>query len=285
MNPDTLTHSLSVLNLNAPALKHWMFKSGENQVRLTEPIEGHVKIDFRYSGDASLFKLSHAVDCIRRNGVKNLSLFCPYFPGARQDRACYEGDSLGVKVYADFINSLRFDDVEVFDAHSDVVGAVVNNCRVRPNHGFVVSSLERAGLRWGAFNLVSPDAGANKKVFSLASYLRTKEFGVTVVRADKKRNPENGEIEGTQVFADSLLGSTCVIVDDIISGGRTFTSLATELHRLGASSVLLIVSHHEGIADERTLRESHIHGVYTTDSLPLACLNASDFTHILPLIP
>lgn len=276
---------MQVIKLQDPTIKHWTFKSGENQTRLTELVSDQVKLDFRYSGDASLLRLAHAVDSLRRGGVTRLSLFCPYFPGARQDRACYEGDSLGVKVYADFINSLRFDDVEVFDAHSDVVGAVVNNCRVRPNHDFVVGCLEQAGLRWGAFNLVSPDAGANKKVFSLASHLRANKFGVAVVRADKKRNPENGEIEGTQVFADSLLGSTCVIVDDIISGGRTFTSLATELHRLGASRVLLIVSHHEGVASERALRENHIHGVYTTDSLPLACLNPSNFTHILPLTP
>ena len=162
----------TTLSLQDPVFKSWMFKSGENQVRLCKPLgTDTVEIDYRYTGDSSLFQLAHAVDCLRRHGVKRLSLFCPYFPGARQDRACAYGDSLGAKVYADFINSLGFERVRVFDAHSDVVPALINNCENRANYKFVADAIRKHGRTLQSY-LVSPDAGANKKVFSLNECLR-----------------------------------------------------------------------------------------------------------------
>jgi len=265
------------IKIDSEHFKCWTFKSGENQVRLVNKPDGKTCIDFRYTGDQSLFVLAQAVDALRRSGLNNLNLFIPYFPGARQDRICANGDSLAVKVYADFINSLKFDSVEVFDPHSDVVCAVVNNSTATSNHVFVGKALEALDLANPV--LVSPDAGANKKVFALAQLLMASK----VVRADKKRNPATGEITGTTVFEESLHHCDCVIVDDIISGGRTFMSLAEELMRKGASSVHLIVSHHEGVASEAALKSSGIASVTTTDSLPSACLSENNFTKIIQL--
>lgn len=275
---------MQIIQLQEPTFKSWMFKSGENQVRLTEKLENCVCIDYRYSGDSSLFQLAHAVDCLRRGGVKEISLFCPYFPGARQDRACSIGDSLGAKVYADFINSLGFVRVDVLDAHSDVVPALVNNCFNHTNHRIVLDAIRKKDRSMKSY-LVSPDAGANKKVFTLNDFLRYQGVHLEVIRADKKRNPENGKIEGTQVFANDLNGSVCFIVDDIISGGKTFMSLADELHSIGASGIHLIVSHHEGVASERELKEHHIDSLTCTNSLPASCITDSEFTTILPITP
>ena len=263
------------LNTTSETIKHFIFKSGENHIQLLNDYSGHqLDLFFQYSGDQSLFKLAMIVDALKRQGYVDLSLVIPYFPGARQDRVCNSGEALSVKVYADFINNMGFRKVSVFDPHSDVVAAVVNNCRVVKNHAFVAKAIEKHPSN---YVLVSPDAGANKKIFDLAKHLG----GPRVIRADKIRNVVDGAIIGTEVYADDLTGETCYIVDDICSGGRTFVELAKKLKEKNAAKIILIVSHYEGVANKELLKQSGINNVITTNSLPNACMTSGDFLKVL----
>lgn len=257
-----------------------MFKSGENHIQILGGIAGqYIQLVARYSGDQMIVKLAMAKDALNRAGVAGCSLVLPYFPGARQDRVCNEGESLSSAVYAKLINALEFDHVTIFDPHSDVTPALINNVRVVDNHRLVKQCVDSLS----EFFLISPDAGANKKVFGLSKFLG----GIEVVRSDKIRDVTNGQIIDTQVFADDLGGKICVIVDDIISGGRTFLELAKKLKQKNAGDIWLIVSHHEGVATPDKLIESGISRVFTTDSLANNCLvndklttvfNVEDFT-------
>lgn len=263
------------LNTESEIIKHFIFKSGENHVQLLNNFAGHeIDLFFRYAGDQSLFKLAMIVDALKRQGYVDLSLTIPYFPGARQDRVCNSGEALSVKVYADFINNMGFRKVSVFDPHSDVVAAVVNNCRVVKNHEFIKKAIQQVPTF--SYKLVSPDAGANKKVFDLSKFLG----GPEVIRADKTRDVTNGSIIGTEVFVDDLTGETCYIVDDIASYAGTFKALSKKLKEKNAAKVILIVSHYEGVADRQSLKDSGIDKVITTNSLPNACLVSDDFLEV-----
>lgn len=256
-------------------LKSFIFGGGERHVQLVnDSDEGSTditKIDFRYEGDASLFELAFTVDAIRRmqgHGT-TLDLFIPYFPGARQDRVCNPGEALSVKVYADFINHLRFDTVTIFDPHSEVTPALIDNCVVVNNHELVKKSLDIITMgqntRFSDIILVSPDAGSNKKIYDVAKYLGGKH---PVIRADKLRDVSTGKIIETVVYADDLTGKICVIVDDICSKGGTFKALAKKLKELGADTVYLVVSHFEATANLHEMLESGIDKIFTTDSFP-----------------
>jgi ribose-phosphate pyrophosphokinase len=109
--------------------------------------------------------------------------------------------------------------------------------------------------------LVSPDAGATKKVLDVARSFTNK---FDVVRADKVRNTSTGQITSTKIYGE-VLGKCCVILDDICDGGRTFTELATVLKRKGAAKVILYVTH--GIFSKGTqiLLDSGIDLVYTNN--------------------
>lgn len=262
------------LNTTSNQIKHFLFKSGENHVQLLSDFSGHeIDLFYQYSGDQSLFKLAMIVDALKRQGYVDLSLTIPYFPGARQDRVCNLGEALSVKVYADFINNMGFRKVSVFDPHSDVVAAVVNNCKVVKNHQFIAKVINKHPSNYA---LVSPDAGANKKIFDLSKHLG----GPRVIRADKIRNVIDGAIIGTEVYADDLTGQSLVICDDICAGGRTFIELAKKLKEKNAAEIILIVSHYEGTANKTALREAGIDKVITTDSLPNACLISDEFLEV-----
>lgn len=245
------------------------FPSGEAYVKLTEPgeLRKDVDIHYRWTGDSSLMILLNLVNALRLKKVTGLRLFCPYFPGCRSDRVGKknEGEALSSKVYADIINTANFDEVVVFDPHSDVVPAVLNNRTVVTNHEFVKHVFRQINED---LIVISPDAGANKKVFELVEFLGNKNL---VVRADKKRDVETGKLVPGEctVFAtmDELKGKACVIVDDICSRGGTFIALANALRNLGVTNIYLVVSHYEGCADPAKLKAAGITQVYATTSL------------------
>ena len=61
-------------------------------------------------------------------------LIMPYVPYARQDRAMVKGDAFSLKVFANLLNSLKFDCVEITDPHSDVTPALIDNVNVVEQH-------------------------------------------------------------------------------------------------------------------------------------------------------
>ena len=240
--------------------KHLEFGSGESHLQILTPSSSRVEIMFRYSGDQSIMQLLLLTDALRRQGANEIDLTIPYFPGARQDRVCNQGEPLSAKVYADLINQQAYRQVSVFDPHSDVVVALLNNVQLIKNHQFVKDVIAEIGTDT---ILISPDAGSNKKIFDLSSQLG----GLEVVRADKLRDVRNGAIIGTEVFCEDLSGKTAVIIDDICAGGRTFIELAKKLKAKNCEKIVLVVSHYEGSAQESALIESGIDMVYTTNSL------------------
>ena len=235
------------------------FNGGEPHIRIQAfDTSKAVKITHRINSFNDMGRLCVAVDALRRMGVKTIDLFIPYFPGARQDRVMLPGESLTVKVIADIINALKLNSVSNFDPHSDVTPAVLDNCRVFSNHSFIteiLSLLPEKPL------LVSPDAGASKKIFSLASHLKLTD----VLECGKKRDVSTGALSGFKVPEADLGGKPCLIVDDICDGGGTL-GLGKELKKRNAGKLYLAISH--GIFSNGLDELSKVfERIFTTDSI------------------
>ena len=214
------------------------FPGGEPHIKIkpgfdnTEPLT----ITQRINSFNDLGLLCMAADALQRMGAKADTLFIPYFPAARQDRVMVAGEPLSVKVYAEIINHLGFREVLVFDPHSEVLPAILDNCKIVPNHLFIEKVLEIIGRE---MLLISPDGGALKKIYKLSEYLG----GMEVVECGKIRTVANGQLTGFKVFAEDLKGRNCLIVDDICDGGGTFSGLAQSLKQKNAGKLFLAVSH------------------------------------------
>jgi len=206
--------------------------------------------------DFGLLLLS--IDALKRMDVETINIFIPYFPAARQDRVMIPGEPLSVKVYADILNHTNVNQVTVYDAHSEVTPAVLNNCKVIPNHKFIEEVLEQVGHDT---LLISPDGGALKKIYKVSEFLGGKD----VVECSKSRDVKTGELKGFKVYADDLQGKDCLIVDDICDGGGTFMGLAEELKNKNAGKLYLAVSH--GIFSKGFDHlAKHFTKIFTTDS-------------------
>ena len=237
---------IHILNGNtAIPYKSFKFSGGEIQVKLLPanmeystiyPVVFHATI----TNSDDLMELALVKDAVERffsSASLKMSLILPYMPYARQDRVCSPGEALSLRVAATFINSLGFDKIVVTDPHSDVTPALLNNCTVVDiSEIFEKRLFNFAPL--GNTVLVSPDAGANKKVLKLAQTLK-----VPIVRADKVRDVNTGDITGTVVHTEHLGDKPVLVVDDICDGGRTFIELAKALREKTNGPLNLYVTH------------------------------------------
>lgn len=227
-----------ILNQEEIQFQSFTFSGGEPHIKINPDFDHNQKVTIthRLNSFNDLGLLCITVDALRRMGVKIIDLFIPYFPAARQDRVMIKGESLSVKVYADIINTLQLNKVYVFDAHSEVTPALVNNCEVIPNHTFIKEVLKVIGEN---VKLISPDGGALKKIYKVSEFLG----GIDVVECSKSRDVKTGKLSGFKVYEDDLNGIDCLIVDDICDGGGTFVGLAEELKKKNAGKLYLAVSH------------------------------------------
>ena len=216
------------------------FAGGECHVKfLTEfKQEDKIRINCRLNSSDDVMNLCLAVDALRNMYVSYIEVFVPYIPYARQDRVMVPGEPLSIKVFANIINSLSLNKVIVFDAHSDVSVALLNNCVNTANHEMVKYFL--AELKLTDFKLVSPDLGAYKKVDKLATKVNYKGEIATGI---KVRDLATGQIIKSDVNTDDLKGKACIVVDDICDGGRTFIELAIALKAKNAGDLYFIASH------------------------------------------
>jgi ribose-phosphate pyrophosphokinase len=238
----------------------FIFSGGEPHIKIAPDFDRDetVTITHRLNSFNDLGLLCLAVDALRRMRVRDIDLFIPYFPAARQDRVMISGEPLSVKVYADIINALRLNKVTVFDPHSEVTPALLDSCEVILNHLFIKKVISTIG---NEVKLISPDGGALKKIYKTAAYLG----GIEVVECSKSRDVNTGHLSGFQVYHDDLKRSTCLIVNDICDGGATFTGLADALRQKNAGDLYLAVSH--GIFSKGfDLLTSSFKTIFTTDS-------------------
>lgn len=213
-----------------------------------------VMIESRMSSYKDLMVILASTDILRHDGFSNIELYCPYILGSRSDRRFKDYQSFDLKIIANLINSCGFNRVFVCDQHSDVTSALIDKC---VNLDAYTSWMHLVDFDWKDKLLISPDAGAYKKIFPLSEKL-----GCEVVTGNKVRVDGKPDL----IIHGNVIGKDCVIVDDICDGGRTFETLGLKLKTMGAKSVTLFVTH--GIfskkIDGNTL--DHIDTIFTTNS-------------------
>jgi ribose-phosphate pyrophosphokinase len=219
--------------------KKFNFPCGEMHIKLESFCPGGTgEILFEFERNDEIIELQLLIDALNRQNIGVRVLVMPYVPFSRQDRINVPGECFSLKVFTGIINSLGFEKVIITDPHSDVTSALINNCEVIPQHEVFWPYFTN---NKDPFWLISPDAGALKKIYKVAKMAVNHCLGV--VECSKTRDVTNGDILGVDVNIKSLKNQTCCIVDDICDGGRTFIEIAKELKAKDAGKIVLLVSH------------------------------------------
>lgn len=210
----------------------WTFPGGERGCKI-EPYkipygnEPRFRIDMKFKSSDDLIDLLLLNNALRNMYAEYDSIFLVlrilYFPYARQDRVMSVGESLSLQVAVDVVKQCNPNKVIVADPHSDVLFGMFNpgQLLIIPQHDLISIYTPTDPNTY----LVSPDAGALKKIYKLAS-----KYELPVIEAGKVRDVSTGNIVATRVQDIGVRDPVVLVVfDDIIDGGKTFIELAKEL--------------------------------------------------------
>lgn len=239
------------------------FNDGSCRVNIQPPPTSIVWIRWLYESDEEIVQLFYAANHLRAHH-KEICLDMPYINSARQDRAINDDDVFTLKYFCDLINSLQFKRIRVYDPHSNVAAALLNNVEVE----YPIQEIGNLLFKYSDACLVFPDCGAEHKY--------RKFFNVPFAFGVKERNWETQKIESLQLAGDThcIAGHPILLCDDILSRGSTIYMAAKLLKERGATDIYVWVSH-----CENTVLGPHINGqslldipnlitkVYTSNSI------------------
>lgn len=219
-----------------------------------------------YDSDEEMADLFFLVNHLREKyEISYLILEMPYCPHARMDRCKENEECFTLKYFCGFINSLHFNQVRIYDPHSNVTPALLNNVQVeKPEREiqYLLSTYPEATLFF-------TDEGAQKRYKDIIGDIYF-AFGV------KEREWSTQKINSLQVLGAKhmIAGHDIIIVDDIISRGSTLYLASKQLKEMGCNNIYVWASH-----CENTVLNPHINGkslmdipnlitkVYTTNSI------------------
>ena len=248
------------------------FPDGQQSLDITEyptnPYDTKVKIGTRLNNFGDLEILICAVAALRNMEPDvEITVFVPYFLGARSDRKFQMGGVNYLKqVICPIINSLNLKSIITMDPHSDVLEACLNNFRGLANFALIDDALSYmiGDGEEDRIVLVSPDAGAYKKVFDVA-----KEFDIEkIITATKVRDVKTGQILRTEIpTLDQHDNLKYVIVDDICDGGRTFIELAKAIKGSRPTAEIYLIVTHGIFSGGFGELGKYFNGIYCTNSV------------------
>lgn len=225
--------------------------------------DDHIVIESRMNSFRDIELIICANQAIKNIGIPVVDLVVPYFLGARSDRKFVDGGSNYLKsVICPIINSQNFNQVIVLDPHSDVLEACLDRMVKVDNIQLVDFALQTIGKE--DVVIVSPDAGALKKIYNVAEALQLED----IIIASKHRDVKTGKITSTTVPVNPQhANKKFVIIDDICDGGRTFIEIAKVIRQHFADAkIYLIVSHGIFSAGMKPLN-AEFDGIFTTNSI------------------
>lgn len=232
---------IKVINLNTGEGYNVIhFPDGQPHINIPKEDDGFVLYDVVCSITSAqrLLELQMIADAIDNLRQCKCCLHIPYLMGARFDRVhdMKPGDSFDLRVIAKVINSLEFGTVYLYDPHSDVSPALINNCMVVTNKKLVDAYTREDSV------LIVPDAGAAKKAHQ---YIDWNKNIVMSTQCAKHRDLGTGKVYLEVLDPRKCAGMNCVIIDDICDGGATFLAIAKDLRGKGYNplSLTLIVTH------------------------------------------
>ena len=224
-----------------------------------------ILIKSRLNNWLDLELITCAVASLRELGVEEIHLYTPYIMGARSDRKFEEGGNNYLRdVICPVINSLNFKTVTCIDPHSDVLEACIKGFRKESNLSLVNFAIDsiypksydcpqryrKEGIASyipldvnDSFILVSPDAGASKKIYKLAEQIGYKG---DVITCSKDRDIDGKlTMVNVPIAFDAFTSKKAdfIIIDDICDGGATFINIAKNLKNRVKGKIYLIVTH------------------------------------------
>jgi ribose-phosphate pyrophosphokinase len=249
---------------------HWKITNNKGEWEEKGPFHpARVTIHSRLNSWMDLEIIVCAVKALRLLGCNEVHLKVPYFLGSRSDRKFDEGSVNYLKhVICPIINSLQLTSIEVLDPHSDCLEMGLNGFKKVSNERLVKWALGMTNnSKMENVVLVSPDAGATKKIFKIAEAIGYKG---DIITCSKERDANGNLTKCIFPAVDARnFNKDLVVIDDICDGGGTFINIVKAIDESNFvaynSKIHLVVTHGIFSKGLKELSE-YFDGIYTTNS-------------------
>lgn len=231
---------------------------------------GSYNIDWRYEKEEELSTLIFITRHLRNNPyTKSVRLKMNYLPNARMDRIHEKDEVFTLKCFADVINWLNFDLVEILDVHSNVGAALINNVLIETPKIYINEVIRKLEQNGTDLILYFPDEGAAKRYSDIFP-------GYKYCYGEKKRDWDTGKILGLDIKSDgiNLSGKTVLMIDDIIAYGGSLYYSANTLKDNGVDKIYAFATHTENSVLNRekgtlikSLENNTVERLFTTNSI------------------
>jgi len=245
-------------------LENTNFESDTQSVTIKSRLNSFLDLELIICANQALLELGVKHHSFR---LKEIALYTPFFIGGRSDRKFLNGQSNYLKtVIAPIINLQKFNRVTILDPHSDVLEACIDNFQKITNVNFAKEAIDDIN---SDITLVSPDAGALKKIYDVATAVDCSD----IIVANKLRDLKSGKIIRTDVpgINQEPGCKSFVIIDDIGDGFGTFIEIAKSIRDIRPreifnDKIFLVVTHSiQELGIKRALE--YFNSIYTTNSV------------------
>ena len=248
-----------------------IFEDGEHKTRPLESVRGRdvylvesLYAEAGISVNDKLVRALFAIAGLRDAGARRVTMVAPYLCYARKDMRTKARDPVNTRYVAQLFEAVGADCVLALDVHNRA--AYENAFRVQAEHLTAAPIFRDVFARIvGQLDavVVSPDAGGVKRAETFRSLLEAR-LGRPVPLAFIEKFRSEGVLRGGRLVGD-VRGCVAILIDDLISSGRTLAIAAKACREGGAEAV----------------HAAATHGVFSPDAT--AVLHGSELDHIVVL--
>jgi len=250
------------------------FEDGEHKARALVNVRGadayvihSLNGDAAHSANDKLVRLLLFMGSLRDAGAARVTAVVPYLAYARKDQRSKSRDPVATRHVARFFESVGCDAILAMDVHNLAAFENAFRCRADNLSAAAVLAEPFVALAGDApVSVVSPDAGGIKRAERFRSVLSAR-LGREARSAFVEKYRSEGVLRGGQLVGD-VKDCTAIIVDDLVSAGRTLAQAAAACKRGGAARVFAAATHGVFAGDaDATLGPSELERIVVTDTI------------------
>ncbi len=263
------------LNTSLSPLEIFIFPDGERRVRVIDKVVDEDCVIIQSTSpnpDTHYMELFFIVDALKRSGAKSVTAVVPFLGYQRQDHVFRDGEAVSLEVVIETLESVGMDKLITFDLHSikipELFKIPIVHLSALPIFAEKIKEILNFKFQISNCVLVSPDMGGIRRIKLLSEMLNNMPYASIV----KDRDLETGEIVSNK-FDTNLLDfknkcKRAIIVDDMISTGRTIVAAIDLLRENGIEGNLVFATHPVFSNDYKNiLQNSKASKIFVTDSI------------------
>jgi ribose-phosphate pyrophosphokinase len=222
------------------AVEYKKFPDGESYLRLkkTIPEEKVIIVQTLYPQNDSLIELFLLLDLVREFNPKSIIVVIPYFAYARQHKRYRKWEAVSAKTLAKIIQSFKVSKLITFDLHSKDVLNFFNIPVVN------LTAAELIAKYFSKKNLEQPFVLIPDQERGEMASVAAKILNCNHSFLKKYRSRITGEIK-TEIWKDfDIKGKDVILLDDIISTGKTMLNAIKIVKSKKARSIFVSCVHY-----------------------------------------